>query len=217
MPNYQEGKIYKIVSDDTEFIYIGSTTRKYLSQRLAKHKSQYDLWKKTNKNYVSSYELLEHNSVRIILLELYPCQIKDELRAKEQWWIDECKDSCVNKYKAYTGIKATSKKEYNTLYWLKNEEKLRVKNKQYQLENKEKITENRQKNIEHILLKQKQHYQENKEKITDYHKQYRQENLEKIKNYKNEKFICECGSSFTRANKEPHKKTKRHQAFINQV
>ena len=35
---YSRGKIYKIVSDCTDKIYIGSTCEKYLSNRLAGHR-----------------------------------------------------------------------------------------------------------------------------------------------------------------------------------
>lgn len=39
MVNYKDGKIYKIVSSQTAKIYIGSTTKKYLSQRMDDHRS----------------------------------------------------------------------------------------------------------------------------------------------------------------------------------
>ena len=39
MPNYQNGKIYKLVSNISNDIYIGSTVNK-LSHRLNKHKSK---------------------------------------------------------------------------------------------------------------------------------------------------------------------------------
>jgi len=44
LPNYQQGKVYKLVMDD--LIYIGSTCQKYLSQRLAQHTSAYNDWLK---------------------------------------------------------------------------------------------------------------------------------------------------------------------------
>ena len=37
MPNYQDGKIYKIVCRITNLVYIGSTTNKYLCNRLGHH------------------------------------------------------------------------------------------------------------------------------------------------------------------------------------
>jgi len=41
MVNYEYGKIYKLTSIETENIYIGSTTKKRLCQRLTEHKSNY--------------------------------------------------------------------------------------------------------------------------------------------------------------------------------
>ena len=51
MVNYANGKIYKIESiiniEDIEepLIYIGSTTKNYLSQRMDEHRSNYKMWK----------------------------------------------------------------------------------------------------------------------------------------------------------------------------
>jgi hypothetical protein len=83
MPNYQQGKIYKIISPHTDKIYIGSTTKQYLSQRLSKHKYAF---KKQN---LTSYKILEFGDVEIILLESYPCNSKDELIARERYWMDQ--------------------------------------------------------------------------------------------------------------------------------
>ena len=38
------GKIYKIVSNQTDDIYIGSTCQKLLSTRLGKHRDDYKRW-----------------------------------------------------------------------------------------------------------------------------------------------------------------------------
>ena len=47
--NYNKGKIYKIepiCDHDEGDIYIGSTTKDYLSQRMVFHKGDYIKWKK---------------------------------------------------------------------------------------------------------------------------------------------------------------------------
>ena len=49
-PNYSNGKVYKIEpinSNNPDDIYIGSTTKKYLSQRFPAHKTAY----KNNKKH----------------------------------------------------------------------------------------------------------------------------------------------------------------------
>jgi predicted GIY-YIG superfamily endonuclease len=40
MPDYSNGKIYKLVSDKTAMIYIGSTTQD-LNERLSGHKNEF--------------------------------------------------------------------------------------------------------------------------------------------------------------------------------
>ena len=46
MVNYGNAKVYKIWSTAGDKIYIGSTTKEYLSQRMDKHRSGYKQWKK---------------------------------------------------------------------------------------------------------------------------------------------------------------------------
>ena len=43
MVNYKESKLYKIYCPDVEdsLVYIGSTTKKYLSQRMGGHREEY--------------------------------------------------------------------------------------------------------------------------------------------------------------------------------
>ena len=62
MVNYSNGKIYKIEpinSSDDGDIYIGSTSKEYLSQRLTKHRSEYNRWKKNKTNFIRSYSLFD--------------------------------------------------------------------------------------------------------------------------------------------------------------
>ena len=73
MVNYQNGKIYKIINENNEIVYIGSTTQYYLSVRYAKHE----------------YKAPNH---KIILIENYPCSNCEELRKREQEIIEEHND-----------------------------------------------------------------------------------------------------------------------------
>jgi len=113
MVNYGNGKIYKIVSSYTDMIYIGSTTKKYLSQRMDTHRQDLIKWMNNKRNFVSSYPILLYEDARIVLLETYPCTCIDELRAREQHYINLYCDIVVNHHKAYTGL---NKKEYHKQY-----------------------------------------------------------------------------------------------------
>jgi len=117
---YQDGKIYKIISDKTNKIYIGSTCKKLLSQRLAAHNTDYKTWKNGKGSYTSSFELFELGSVQITLLEACPCNTKDELLAKERFWIEQHQDIIINKRKP----KITSKEKKE----LKKENRAKIYN-----------------------------------------------------------------------------------------
>ena len=99
MVNYQEGKIYKIVSNtDDDICYVGSTTKKFLSQRMAEHRNSYKRWKNGKGDLVYLYKLFECYGIenyRIELLEIFPCNTKDELSKKEGQYITAL--NCVNK------------------------------------------------------------------------------------------------------------------------
>ena len=86
MPDYKNGKIYKLWSPEGDEIYIGSTT-KSLCDRKAGHKHN---GKSTSKILFEKY-----TDVRIELLEEYPCDNKEQLNKKESEYIKN--NNCVNK------------------------------------------------------------------------------------------------------------------------
>ena len=98
MPDYSKGKIYKIQSHVGDKIYIGSTTKQYLSQRLVQHRTRYKIWKNGKTDKTRSFELFEEYGIdncEIILIENFPCESKDQLNAREAHYIKSL--SCVNK------------------------------------------------------------------------------------------------------------------------
>lgn len=185
MVNYQNGKIYKIVSSLTDMIYIGSTTKKYLCDRMYYHRVGLKYWMSGKRGFVASFPILLYEDARIILIENHPCNSKDELRAREQHYIDLYCDTVVNLQKAYTGIDCSDMKEYNKQYYIDNQEYYKQYNKQYQKDN-------------HKNYKQ-------------YQKQYRENNNKKI----NQKFVCDCGNKYTYRNKARHERTQQHQNYVN--
>jgi hypothetical protein len=98
---YQRGKIYKIISPHTyDCIYIGSTTEKTLACRMRKHRAAYRCWKAGKYHYMSSFDMIEAGDESIILIEAYPCNSKDELRAREQHHIELNAGLCINEQRA---------------------------------------------------------------------------------------------------------------------
>ena len=55
----------------------------------------------------------KHTDYKIILIELFPCNSKDELLSREQFHIDLAGNGCTNMHKAYTGLTA---QEYHVQY-----------------------------------------------------------------------------------------------------
>ena len=96
MPNYENGKIYCIVSDTHDLCYVGSTTLK-LMHRLHRHRSAYKQHCKQNYRYCTSFDLIKLGDARIDLLETYPCASKAELLAREALWIKRMNGKLVNR------------------------------------------------------------------------------------------------------------------------
>ena len=143
MVNYGNSKIYEIVCNVTGLRYVGSTTKKTLAQRLAEHVYKFRAWKKGDGFYVTSFKVLEGGNYSMVLLELFPCTIKDELHARERHYIQSLE--CVNKI-----VPLRTKAEYyvdNTdyinerqkRYKLEHVDELATKNRQYRVDNAETI------------------------------------------------------------------------------
>lgn len=141
MVNYDNGKIYKIVCNTTGKVYIGSTTKKYLSQRLAKHKADYKRYLNGLEGYITSYEILKNGNYDMILIESFPCNSKDELFSRERYYTNTI--DCVNKVKNQGIVKELGKKEYkkqtDKKYRENNQEKIKKMYKEYRQKNLETI------------------------------------------------------------------------------
>jgi P2-related tail formation protein len=95
MPNFSNGKIYKITCNITNKIYIGATC-KTLNARISNHKNDYKRSLKNKYNYVSSHDIIKNNDYKIELIENYPCNNKKELQEREKYFINTI--HCINKY-----------------------------------------------------------------------------------------------------------------------
>jgi hypothetical protein len=173
--NYNNGKVYKIETIceyDEGDIYIGSTTKKYLSQRLTKHRENYNQYKNGGRKQMTSFDLFDKYGIdncQIVLLELVNVNSKEELHQREAHYIRTLK--CVNKV-----IPLRTSNEYI--------EDNKDKRKQYKEANKDKIAlQNKalkEANKEKIALQNKAWYEANREKRTLQIKAWREANKEKI-------------------------------------
>ena len=188
MVNYNNGKIYKIQpkSDGEQGdIYIGSTTKVLLSQRMSEHRCDYKRWKKGNTNKVTSFILFDKYGVEnceIVLIEIVNVESKDELIAREKHWIQST--NCVNKL-----VVGRTPKEY----YEENKEAILFNKKNYHNENKETIQvykkKYREENKETIRVYQKKYREENKETIQVYQKKYHEEK-KRINTNQEKRILC---------------------------
>ena len=176
MPNYQEGKIYKVYLTINQDIYIGSTIQK-LTERMTGHRRS--IWK----NYPIYKEFREHG-VENFFIELIgkcPCNDKDELRRTEGKYIRELKPA-LNML-----IAGKTKKEY----YEDNKDKLSIRSKEYATLHKEDIRQ-----------QQKQYRENHKEQLAQYQQEYWQKHKDEFKpsrqEYRKLKITCECGCVIAR-------------------
>ena len=143
---YQHAKIYKIEADGTD-PYVGSTAQLLLCSRFAGHKRQHKHKLKTGKGgMTTSHSVLEKPNCRITLIENYPCNSKDELVARERWWINEI--DCVNKVRPV--ITLAEREEYMKTYYQQNKETIKQQAQKYYAENKDEINYYRSKGFKEL-------------------------------------------------------------------
>lgn len=197
MPNYQNGKIYKITSPSTDKIYVGSTTQP-LCKRFSDHKSIF------NTGIIkSSSAIIMYKDCQIELIEECPCNTKRELEHREQYYLDLYRENIVNQLNAIGNKKEHSIRFKNSQkykdWYETNKETLNKKKRIHHHKHKEKNNEISRKyredhkeelkkrdkiyyneNKETINKKRREDYKLDKEKINERNRIYREENRGKI-------------------------------------
>ena len=192
MPNYKEGKIYKIKCNETGEQYFGSTTYS-LQVRLNSHKS-----KTKCKKPCMAKQIINRGNFQIELVENYSCQTKQELHKRERFYIDN--NECINHV-----IPTRTPKEYRQLH----KEKLKECNRTWLKEHRQERN-----TWQNNLYKTNEDYREKtKVRASEYYEQNKKKILERML----VRYVCCCGLEGSVSNKLRHEKTKRHQDFINQT
>jgi len=125
---YKNGKIYKLVNDVDDKIYIGSSCN-VLATRLNQHKAKSKCY--PDRHVYKHLNEIGWESVKIILVEDYPCDTKKHLEARERHWIDTLKPELNKQFPTRTKVE----------YRIDNKEKIAEYKQQYRIDNKEKIAE----------------------------------------------------------------------------
>lgn len=223
MVNYQKGKIYRIVSNHTDQVYIGSTCNP-LSKRMAKHRCDYKRYVAGNRLHkITSFDILQYDDAAIVLIEDCPCENKDQLSMRERFHI-ESTPNCVNKQipgrtlAEYLEDNTERITERDKIYREKNSEKIKEYKKTFREENQVKVKEAekawREDNKAKIAERDKAYYEANKVVLSERSKGYYEANKAMIGQRQNEKIVCECGSTVSKVNMPQHKKTKKHQNIL---
>jgi len=139
MPNYQNGKIYKVTCLTSNKCYIGSTTST-LKRRLWNHTSEY----KRKRLYYSIFEIFDGCNWKEELLENYPCDSRYELEERERYWIENTKNAVNKIIPTRTGKETREIRKEADLKRIKewtnaNKEKVEGYKKKHYENNKEKL------------------------------------------------------------------------------
>jgi len=196
----QYARIYKLESSNG-LVYYGSTTVKYLSHRLAKHKNEVN---KTSKRCSSHLLFTEGDTVTITLVEnVEKCKDKYELQARERWYIEN--NECVNRQIPNRTSKEWREENKESItanakeYYQLNREELLEKRKEYREANKEKCKE--------VC---KEWHKKNREQQNKKQKEYYEANKEELNARAGERIKCECGCEVARGSIASHRKSEKH-------
>jgi hypothetical protein len=123
---YSKGQIYKIVSPNTDKIYIGSTILT-LNQRFSNHKN----------DRCKSLDIINAGDATIKLICNYPCKKKIELELEEARCMIELRNDgvdVVNKQTPGAAAAVGGRKEYHKEHYKLNKEKIQEYKKEYDKE-----------------------------------------------------------------------------------
>lgn len=140
MSDYSKGKIYRIVSDKSDAVYIGSTV-KTLETRFGLHKSHFK-----KGTYCASAELLKLGDARIELIRDFPCNTERELaKAEDDEMIACCKVvNCKRASRTKAEWREDNKAEIaeqKKTYYQDNKAEIAEQRKTYREANRQQINE----------------------------------------------------------------------------
>ena len=222
MVNYSNSKIYKLVNNVDDEIYIGSTVNP-LFKRKYEHKREI----KMHPQLLKSQHFLKvgWENVQIILIEEFPCDNREQLLKRERFWIDELRPS-LNRNKPYisTEEKNEREKNYKKEYHQRNDVKSRRQEyqKEYRKQDyvKLKMKEYKQRRDVKIRAKEYREREDVKLREKNYKKEYREREDVKlrVKNYakeyykkhKKELITCDCGVTIKKYHLSQHLKSNKH-------
>lgn len=191
---YKNGKIYKILCVDGHYYY-GSTIQR-LYERLSSHKKLSKTAKTVLYNHIN---IIGWDNASMQLVEDYPCETNQQLRAKEDEYITKSKDDplCLNVNRAYVSEDEYKKKmkeyyeenkdailTYSVFYREDHRDEILEKKSAYREKNRTLLCEKQKKyvqqNSERVHKAKKKYYENHKEEYAEYYKEYRKAHQQRI-------------------------------------
>ena len=195
MPNYQGGKIYKIVNCVNDRVYVGSTTQR-LSQRWFRHKKTCILC--PNRKIYKAINEIGIENFYIELIKLFPCTCREELSAEEGRTIRNL-DSINHGYNIC--LAGRSPRDSVKNYYENNKEKIAAYMKIY---DKSRYEKNRDRTAERLKKYREQH----KREIIEQTKKYREQHKDELAEKRKQKIDCKfCNRTITKRSMPRHLKT----------
>ena len=143
MNKYEQGKIYKIINDVDDMVYVGSTIQ-LLRQRFSSHIYK---TKKENSKLLNHIKLLGKDNFQIVLLHNYPCKNKEQLLWEERRIQEEIpKEKSLNQLRSIITYDEHEEwfeqnkdylKKRSRICYEKNKTQVNMKNKENYIRNKE--------------------------------------------------------------------------------
>ena len=200
--DYKNGKIYKILNNVDDNVYVGSTCQT-LSKRMAKHRENINKKEKCNCKLYKHMQQYGKECFYIELIEEYPCETIEQLRKRAGEFIRLL--GTLN-----SKVSGRTTQESSKAYYENNIEKERERcrlynqshkdtRQKYYIENKERIQQYRENNKDIIKDKKSSYYEKHKKDISE---------KRKIK------YKCECGSEIGRSDKAKHERSQKHQNYL---
>lgn len=184
MPNFTKSKIYCIYSDSAKLYYYGSTTQR-LAARLWQHEAYAD---------TESRRVLCHEDYKIKLMENYPCENVNQLRARERWYIEN--NDCVN-----INIPGRSYKEWSMDPEVKRKINLKIRTRYANEEDYKIRCQDRAVDYYRTLNEEEKQIKKDKAALR---------NIERDKI----RYVCECGTETSIRNKPAHNRNKKHLTYL---
>ena len=236
--DYKNGKIYKILNNIDDNVYIGSTCQS-LSERMSKHRWSIKM-NRHNGAFGDKVRELGIEQFYIELIEEYPCTSREQLLAKEGYHIRQ--SGTLNKQ-----VAGRTKQEFRKLWYENNpdynreyreEHKKEISEqckiyrethkdliyqhgKEYRAANKDSIRESKKQyeeaNKDMIRERKKIYWEQNKDKFKEKHKEYRDANKDSAALKAKETITCGCGSCFRYSDKARHERSNKHTNWVESI